>query len=225
MHTLVAAQLNLPPEQVRAAIRLMDDGNTVPFIARYRKEATGGLDEEHLRQINHLLNRLRALEERRETILKSLRGQGLLTPELERKLLAAGSRTELEDLYRPYRPTRHTRADVARKKGLQGLADLIIQQPVTDRTAEELAAPFLADSTPTPEEALAGARDIVAETISNHPDVRQETRAGTIRWGSLHAAKTDAEDPREVYREYYAFEMRVNRLRPHQILAIARGER
>ena len=229
MHTnytqRITTQLNLRPEQVTATIELFDEGNTLPFIARYRKEMTGGLDEEQLRQLSTLLVKLRALDKRRQTIVASIEAQGKLTPELHQQLLTADTRTTLEDLYQPYKPKRRTRASVAREKGLQGLADLILQQVRTRQTVAQIGAPFLTPDVPTVEDALAGARDIVAETISDHPEVRRITREKAIQWGMLHSEKTEkGEDPRGVYQLYYDFEYRVNRLRPHQVLAINRGE-
>ena len=221
----IAAQLNLHPEQVTATVELLDAGNTLPFIARYRKEVTSGLDEEQLRQLSALLNRLRALDERRQTIVATIEAQGKLTPELRQQLLAAETRTELEDLYQPYKPKRRTRASVAREKGLQGLADLILRQEPTSQTIAQIAAPFLTDQVPTVADALAGARDVVAETISDHPEVRRFTREKALQWGLLRCQKVeDADDPRGTYQVYYEFEYRVDRLRPHQILAINRGE-
>jgi uncharacterized protein len=221
----IAAQLDLHLDQVTATVELLDAGNTLPFIARYRKEVTGGLDEEQLRQLSALLTRLRALDERRQTIVATIEAQGKLTPELHRQLLAAETRTELEDLYQPYKPKRRTRASVAREKGLQGLADLILGQEPSPRTVAGIAAPFLTDQVPTVEDALAGARDIVAETISDHPEVRRFTREKALQWGLLRCQKVEeTDDPRSTYEVYYEFEQRIDRLRPHQVLAINRGE-
>jgi len=221
----IAAQLRLRPAQVAATIELLDTGNTLPFIARYRKEATGGLDEEQLRQLSALLARLRKLDERRQTIVATIEKQGNLTPKLRQQLIEADTLAALEDLYRPYKPKRRTRASVAREKGLQGLADLILRQPRTEQTVAQIAAPFLTNEVPTVEDALAGARDIVSETISDHAEVRRATREKALQWGLLCATKiTEAEDPRATYQLYYDFELRVNRLRPHQILALNRGE-
>jgi len=221
----IAKDLNLRQEQVTATIELLDGDNTLPFIARYRKEITGGLDEEQLRQLSALLTRLRALDERRQTVIATIEAQGKLTPELYQQLLAAETRTELEDLYQPYKPKRRTRASIARERGLEGLADLILRQERTTQTLAEIAAPFLTDDVPTVEDALAGARDIVAETISDHSEVRRTTREKALKWGLLRCNKTGkADDPRGVYENYYDFEQRVERLRPHQVLAIDRGE-
>ncbi|HEY1011255.1 MAG TPA: Tex family protein [Herpetosiphonaceae bacterium] len=222
----IAGQLKLPPAQVAAAIGLFDGGNTLPFVARYRKEQTGGLDEEQLRQIQSLLESLRALDERRATVLAAIEAQGKLTPELRAAIEAAASRTELDDLYQPYKQKRRTRASVARERGLEPLAAMILEQfQSVTHSAERLAEPFLGPEVAAVEDALAGARDIVAETVSDHPEVRRLTRERAWRWGAVQAGKIEgAEDPKAVYANYYAFEGRVERLRPHQILALNRGE-
>ncbi len=221
----IASTLKVKPGQVTAVITLLDDGNTIPFIARYRKEATGSLDEEQIRQINDQVSKLRALDERRSTILESIASQEKLTPELETAVNAATTMTELEDLYLPYKPKRRTRAMIAREKGLEPLAELMLAQLVTRQTAEQIAAPFLNDEVPTVDDALTGARDIVAETISDTTQVRQSLREKALQFGLLRSEKVkDAADERAVYKLYYEFEQRIDRLRPHQILAINRGE-
>lgn len=221
----IAAQLQLRPTQVASTIELLDTGNTLPFIARYRKEITGGLDEDQIRQILESATRLRAVDERRETIIASVEEQGLMTPELQEQIESAETLTELEDLYQPYKPKRRTRASIARDKGLQPLADLILQQIRTNQTAEQLAAPFINEEVPDVEAALAGARDIVAETISDNADVRGQTRLKAMRFGLVQAQKTkDAKDDKGVYQLYYEFEYRVDRIKPYQVLAINRGE-
>ena len=221
----IATQLNLRPSQVTAVIDLLDSSNTIPFIARYRKEATGSLDEEQIRQIDSLVGKLRALDERRQTVITSIREQGKLTPQLEQQLLAADSLTALEDLYQPYKPKRRTRASMARDKGLEPLAELILGQLRRRQSAEEIAAPFVTEEVPTAAEALAGARDIVAETISDNAQVRQQLRQKALKWGALRSQKIeDARDERNVYHLYYDFELRLDRLRPHQVLAINRAE-
>src|SRR5829696_3864269 len=138
----IASHLKVNPHQVQATIALLDEGNTLPFIARYRKEMTGSLDEDQIRNLAELLDKLRGLDERRQTILASIQEQGKLTPELAGKIAVAESMTTLEDLYQPYKPKRKTRASVAREKGLQGLADLILQQPRSGKPADELAQAF-----------------------------------------------------------------------------------
>jgi uncharacterized protein len=221
----IAATLTLKPTQVAAAVQLFDEGNTIPFVARYRKEMTGSLDEEQLRQVQAELERLRALEERRAAVLASITEQGKLTPELEAQIHAAETMTVLEDLYLPYKPKRRTRASIAREKGLQGLAELILTQARTPHDAEYMAKGYLNEQVATVEEALAGARDIAAETIAEHADVRQRTREAALQQALLSVEKIDgAADEKKVYELYYQFESLAGRLRPHQVLAIDRGE-
>jgi len=222
---IIAKLLNVKPIQVKAAVELLDADNTVPFIARYRKEMTGTLDEEQLRHVQAEIERLRALNERRSTILVSISEQGKLTPELEEKINAAETMTALDDLYAPYKPKRRTRASIAREKGLQGLADFILLQSRTPRSAVKMAQGFLNEQVTTAEDALAGARDIAAETISDHADVRRLTREQALRFATLKVEKIpDGVDEKQVYELYYEYENRIDRLRPHQVLAIDRGE-
>lgn len=221
----IAQALSVRPEQVAATIALLDEGATIPFIARYRKEATGTLDEEQLRSVQSMLDKGRALKERRTAVIASIEEQGKMTPELLDKLQAADTMTALEDLYAPYKPKRRTRASIAREKGLQGLADMILTQARTPGEAAKMAAGFLNEQVLTVEDALAGARDIVAETISDHADVRSSTRRKAMQWGTLTAEKNeDAVDEKAVYEVYYEFSAQVSKLRPHQVLAINRGE-
>ncbi len=221
----IAEQLSIRPQQVSAVIEMLDEGNTIPFIARYRKERTGSLDEEQLRQIQSLLEKMRALDERRTTILASIEEQGKMTDDLREKITAADNITLLEDLYAPYKPKRRTRASIAREKGLQPLADFILKQFRTPGTPEDLAKNFINENVFDEEEALAGARDIVAETISEDADVRTRVREKALMYALVKVEKIDdAIDERKVFEVYYSFESRVDRLRPHQILAINRGE-
>lgn len=222
----IAQEINVKSSQVAAAIELFDEGNTIPFVARYRKERTGSLDEEQLRQIVERLAHWRGLDERRAAVLASIEEQGKLTAELKEAIEAAVTMTTIEDLYAPYKPKRRTRAGIAREKGLQGLADLILQQPLTQQSMEELAKPYINDAVPDSESAWSGARDIVAETIAETAEVRQAVRQKALTWGILHCEKTSGgEDPRQVYQLYYLLEIRVDRLRPHQVLAMNRGEK
>ncbi len=222
---IIAHALGLRTQQVSAAIELLDAGNTIPFIARYRKEMTDTLDEEQLRQVEAALEHVRALDERRATVLSSIEDQGKLTDELHSRIMAAETLTALEDLYQPYKPKRRTRAGIAREKGLQGLADLILQQARTKDAPENLAQGYLNENVASVDDALAGARDIVAEAVSDHPDVRRITREKAMQWSTIRVEKIDdANDERRVYELYYSFEQRVDRLRPHQALAINRGE-
>lgn len=223
----IAAQLEIRPQQAAATIALFDAGNTLPFIARYRKEQTGMLDEEQLRQLKKLLDGLRALESRRQTIVSTIEQQGRMTPALRERLLRAESLAELEDLYRPYKPRRRTRADVAQELGLQGLADRILAQPHSDETPRQIAEEFVTDGVPTVDDALAGARDIVAQTISDDPQVRLAAREKALRSALIQAEKREsdnAEDPQGTYQLYYEYKSPVARLRPHQVLALNRGE-
>ncbi len=221
----IARKLTLAERNVAATVQLLDEGNTLPFIARYRKEMTGGLDEEQIRAIEQLLASLRALDERRATILASIREQEKLTPELEAQLLAAETLTALEDLYQPYRPKRRTRASIARERGLQPLADLILAQPRRGDGPETAAQGFLTDDVPTGDDALAGARDIVAETISDHAEVRRQTREKAMRFATFTATRIDGSaDDKGVYSLYYDYSSRIDRLKPYQVLAINRGE-
>ncbi len=222
---LISAKMSLRPPQVAAVIELTDSDNTLPFIARYRKEATGGLDEEQLRQVIGWYEKMKAVDERRVSILNTIEEQGKLTPELRLALEAADTLTALEDLYQPYKPKRKTRASVAREKGLGGLAELVLKQARTRQSLTDIAKPYLNEQVSTIEEAWAGARDIVAEAISDHAEVRRVTREKALQWGVLRCQKVEAaEDARGVYQTYYEFECRVDRLRPHQVLALNRGE-
>lgn len=221
----VASDLDLALKRVVAAVALLDDGNTIPFIARYRKEATGKLDEEELRKVAERLEYRRKMENRRETIVRSMTEQGVLTPELRAEVQAADTLQRLEDLYRPYKPKRRTRATKAREKGLQPLADLILSQPL-DGDYETLAEAFLNDKVESIVDAYAGAQDIVAEAIADDPKARDVLRTLTRRKGSFTVKVSDEEkDPDGTYRNYYDFQGDLRRMRPHQILALNRAER
>ena len=221
----IAESLKLRQNHVAAVIEMLDGGNTVPFIARYRKEMTGTMDEENIRSVEEQVGRLRTLDERRKAILASIEEQGKLTPELAGKINTAVTLTELEDLYQPYKPKRRTRASIAKERGLQGLADMILAFARPHGSAEQAAEAYLNDEVLTVEEALAGARDIVAETISDHSEVRGQVRMKAMQWGSVKSERLeDAKDERMVYETYYAFESRVERLKLYQVLALNRGE-
>ncbi|APF17362.1 Tex-like protein [Caldithrix abyssi DSM 13497] len=225
MIQLVAEELNLKALQVKNTIELLDTGNTVPFIARYRKEVTGSLDENQIRAIQDRMQYLRALEARKETILKSIEEQGKLTPELKEKILKATKLQEVEDLYLPYKPKKRTRATVAREKGLEPLAEIILKQEVTEGSAEEIAVKFVNEEKEvrTVQEALQGAMDIVAEVISDDAEVRKQIREATFKTGLLESAVKNAEE-RTPYEMYYDYSEPVNSIPPHRILAINRGE-
>ena len=222
---VLAREFSLRPEQVRAVIELLDAGNTVPFIARYRKEATGSLDDQLLRELTERLEYLRSLDKRRMEIEKSLAEQQVLTDELRAALAAAATLAELEDIYRPFRPKRRTRATIARERGLEGLAQaLLLQQPFKG-TLEALAAPYINNEKDVPdaESALAGARDIIAEAISDDAALRKVLRGLLMRDGVLTACAAKEED--SVYSMYYAYSERVPRVADHRVLAINRGEK
>ncbi len=221
----LARDLGLNALQAERVIALFDDGNTIPFIARYRKEVTDGLDEVQLRALQEGLSRRRKLDERRKEIRHALQEFGQLTPELARRLDAADKLTVLEDLYLPFRPKRRTRAMIARERGLAPLADLMRQAkgepPLT--AAERFVNASL--EVATPQDALAGARDILAETVSEDPEVRGRSRALAMREALLTAAKAPkGEDPQGKYAQYYAFSEPVVRVQPHRVLACDRGE-
>ncbi|MGA2488818.1 MAG: Tex family protein [Anaerolineales bacterium] len=223
----IANQLHVKASQVEATIRLLDEGDTVPFIARYRKEMTGALDDEQVRIVADEIVRLRLIDERRLTILRSIQEQGKLTDELKSAIDAAGTMTALEDLYAPYKPKRRTRAMAAREKGLEGLAEHILNQPFTPRSVEAIVKEFyLNEQVTTVEAALLGARDIVAETISDNAKVRSATREKALKFARVTAEKVaDSVDEKRLYESYYAFEGRVDRLQPYQVLALNRGEK
>ncbi|MFO8030260.1 MAG: Tex family protein [Cyclonatronaceae bacterium] len=223
----IANECSLLLKQVAAVASLLEEGATIPFIARYRQERTGGLDEEQLREIRDKLEYAKLREERRETILESIRVQGKLTPQLERQICVCTTLKELEDLYLPYRPKRKTRAGIAREKGLEPLAQQMWDQDMESGTPESLAADFIdADNGVTEEgQALRGARDICAEWINEDTNVRNGLRNQISRHGVLQVSKSKETDERETYREYYEFSARLTYLKPHQILAINRGEK
>ncbi|HIT09429.1 MAG TPA: RNA-binding transcriptional accessory protein [Candidatus Merdivicinus faecavium] len=220
----LAAELQLPLPQISSAVKLMDEGNTIPFIARYRKEATGSLDDQVLRKLQERLTYLRSLEARRGEIRTAIEGQEKLTPEIEAALQRAATLTELEDIYRPFRPKRKTRASVAREKGLEPLAAWILSQKPGD--PEKQAAAFVSEEkgVPSPAEALAGASDILAEDIADNAAIRKELRAFAFRTGLFQSRAVKPEES-SVYENYYDFSEPVAKLAGHRLLAIERGER
>ena len=218
-------EFHLKTQQCENVLRLIDDGNTIPFIARYRKEQTGSLDDQLLREIYERLQYLRGLDKRRGEIAAALEEQGNLTDELSDRLQKAATLTELEDLYRPFRPKRRTRATVAREKGLEPLALALLMQNETKGTAQELAQPYVnpEKGVETAEDALQGARDILAEQMSDDADVRKSLRALAMRTGVLESKNTGEED--SVYATYYDFSQEARNLPAHRVLAMNRGER
>ena len=224
---LLAKELNIKPAQAEAALKLLDDGNTVPFIARYRKEMTGSLDEEQIRNVEARAQYLRNLDERREEILNSIREQEKLTPELEQQIAAAVKMQELEDLYLPYRPKKRTRAQIAREKGLEPLASYIVLQADTPKSLSELAAPFInaEKGVETESDAWKGAQDIVAETISDRADVRALIRRALWQNAQLSSVLTTDEATGKDFLMYKEYSEPVRQLPPHRTLALNRGEK
>ncbi len=222
-------ELKVQKWQVEAAVKLIDEGNTIPFISRYRKEATGSLDDEQLRNLHERLTYLRNLEEKKEQVLHSIEEQGQLTEELKDNILAAETLVVVEDLYRPYRPKRKTRASVAKEKGLSGLAEYILRQDAASPLEEE-AAKYVSEETVSEEkrvnsveEALQGAKDILAEGISDEAAHRLYIRNATMEEGTITSAAKD-EKAESVYEMYYQFEEPVKKIAGHRILALNRGE-
>ena len=221
----ITEELGVKKWQVEAAIKLIDEGNTIPFISRYRKEATGSLNDEQLRQLFERLTYLRNLEEKKGQVLSSIEEQGKLTEELRRQIVEAETLVVVDDLYRPYRPKRRTRATIAKEKGLESLAALITMQKTTE-PIEESAKAYISEEkgVATVEEAIAGAKDIIAEYISDEADYRIYLRNFTAKQGKLISTAKDA-DTESVYEMYYDFEEPVNKLAGHRILALNRGEK
>ena len=222
---ILCQEFHLKKQQCENVLKLIDDGNTIPFIARYRKEMTDSLDDQVLREIFERLQYLRGLDKRRSEIESALQEQGNLTDELSAKLAAASTLAELEDLYRPFRPKRRTRATIAKEKGLEPLALQLLMQNEKKKTPEQIAEKFLQPDrgVETVEDALQGARDILAEQFSDDADARKKLRELAFRTGVLESKKAKDED--SVYSMYYDFSQEVRNLPGHRILAVNRGER
>ncbi len=220
----LAQELQIRSGQVEAAVKLIDEGNTIPFIARYRKEATGSLDDEVLRNLYERLNYLRNLEEKKQQVIASIEEQGKLTEELKAQIENAQTLVVVDDLYRPYRPKRRTRATIAKEKGLEPLANLITLQ-MADKPLEEEAAAFLnpEKEVNTVQEALAGASDILAEAVSDEADYRIRIREMTVKKGWITSCAKDPETE-SVYEMYYEFSESVAKIAGHRVLALNRGE-
>lgn len=221
----IAEELKIKVWQVEAVIKLLDEGCTIPFIARYRKEQHGTLDDEQLRNLEERLTYLKNLEERKDTVLASIEEQGKLTEELREQIMAAETQVAVEDLYRPYRPKRRTRATIAKEKGLEGLANIILLQ-MTDKTLEEEAEAYLdgEKGVLTAEEAIQGAMDIIAESIADEADYRMAIRKTTMDKGTLVSVAKD-EQEKSVYENYYDFESAISKISGYQVLAVNRGEK
>ena len=220
----ISEELGIRKNQTEAAVKLIDEGNTIPFIARYRKEVTGSLNDEVLRNLYERLTYLRNLEERKETVLGSIEEQGKLTEELKKQILAAETMVAVEDLYRPYKPKRRTRATIAKEKGLEPLANVIALQMIhtpLEAEAEKYVNPE--KEVHSAEEAVAGAKDILAEAVSDEADYRTKIRDLTVKKGHVTSTAKDPE-AESVYEMYYEFDEPVNKLAGHRILALNRGE-
>ena len=221
----IASELSIRTGQAEAVINLIDEGNTIPFIARYRKEAHGSLDDEQIRNINERLLYLRNLEEKKEQVLASIEEQGKLTEELKKQILEAMTQVVVEDLYRPYRPKRRTRATIAKEKGLEGLADIIMAQETTEGI-ENLASGYISEEKEvnSAEDAIAGAKDIIAEIISDNAEYRMYIRKISFEEGRIVSAAKDS-DAQSVYEMYYDFSEQVAKIAGHRVLALNRGEK
>ena len=222
----LAAELSLAVDQVEKTVALLDEGNTIPFISRYRKEITGGLDDTQLRKLEERLRYLRNIEARKEEVIKLIAEQEKMTPEIEAAIRAAATITEVDDIYRPFRPHRKTRASVARERGLTPLAEALMEQKKAyEPDIPTLAATFVDEEkgVPTVEAALAGAMDIIAEDVSDNAEYRKAIRSLTVRHGFLSSKQAKEED--SVYAQYYEYSEPVHKVPGHRVLAINRGEK
>ena len=222
----LSQEFNIKVEYVEKTVELIDEGNTIPFIARYRKEVTGSLDDNILRDLNDRLNFLRNIEKRKQEVFDLISAQDKMTPEIEAAIQAAVTITEVDDIYRPFRPHRKTRASVAREKGLEPLAALIIAQEPTYEPAIEVQAEAFIDEekgVASVEEAIQGAKDIIAEDISDNAEFRKELRRLTFEFGTLSTKAAKEED--SVYSQYYEYAEALKKVLPHRVLAINRGEK
>ena len=221
----LAQELAVELWQVEAAVKLIDEGNTIPFISRYRKEVTGSLNDEALRKLDERLRYLRNLEEKKQQVISSIEEQGKLTGELRKQILQAQTLVVVEDLYRPYRPKRRTRATIAKEKGLEPLANIILLQ-TTRQPLEREAAPFVCEEKGvlTAQEAIEGAMDILAESISDEADYRIRIRSMTVKEGKLRSVAKD-EKAQSVYEMYYDYEEAISKTAGHRVLALNRGEK
>ena len=222
---IISDELGVRQSQTEAAVKLIDEGNTIPFIARYRKEATGALNDEQLRNLDERLRYLRSLEERKAAVLASIEEQGMLSEELKSEIDKATTLVAVEDLYRPYKPKKKTRASIARQKGLEGLA-MIISLQRTNRSIEEEAQSFVSEEKGVADvkEAIAGALDIIAENISDDAQYRTYIRKLSMKEGLISSQAKD-KSAESVYEMYYDFEEPVSKIVGHRILALNRGEK
>ena len=222
----LAEEFKLREEQVAKTVEMIDNGDTIPFIARYRKEVTGSLDDAILRDLNDRLEYLRNIEKRKEEVKSLIDAQGKLTPEIESAIMNAKTITEVDDIYRPFRPKRKTRASVARERGLEGLALLIMEQRVKYQPSiEEEAVNYVSEEKGVADvaAAIAGACDIIAEDVSDNAEYRKALRSLTFDHGMLNVVKAKEED--SVYAQYYEYSEPLNKIPGHRVLAINRGEK
>lgn len=225
MFAIIAKELGVKPGQVEAAVTLLDEGNTVPFIARYRKEVTGELQDEQLRTIEERIKYLRNLEARRQEIINAITEQEKMTDELMASLMKAVKLQELEDLYLPYRPKKRTRAMIARERGLEPLADMILNDTVTSGNPLDIAREYISEDVPTPEDAVQGASDIVAEIVSDSADFRATLRKRMWKEGFIQAELVEDNEHKDQFLQYNEYAEPVRQMPSHRILAVNRGEK
>lgn len=225
MFAIIAKELGVKPSQVESAVTLLDEGNTVPFIARYRKEVTGELQDEQLRTIEERIKYLRNLEARRQEIINAITEQEKMTDELMASLMKAVKLQELEDLYLPYRPKKRTRAMIARERGLEPLADMILNDTVTTGNPLDIAREYISEDVPTPEDAIQGASDIVAEIVSDSADFRATLRKRMWKEGFIQAELVEDNEHKDQFLQYNEYAEPVRQMPSHRILAVNRGEK
>lgn len=225
MFAIIAKELGVKPSQVESAVTLLDEGNTVPFIARYRKEVTGELQDEQLRTIEERIKYLRNLEARRQEIINAITEQEKMTDELMASLMKAVKLQELEDLYLPYRPKKRTRAMIARERGLEPLADMILNDTVTTGNPLDIAREYISEEVPTPEDAIQGASDIVAEIVSDSADFRATLRKRMWKEGFIQAELVEDNEHKDQFLQYNEYAEPVRQMPSHRILAVNRGEK
>lgn len=225
MFAIIAKELGVKPGQVESAVTLLDEGNTVPFIARYRKEVTGELQDEQLRTIEERIKYLRNLEARRQEIINAITEQEKMTDELMSSLMKAVKLQELEDLYLPYRPKKRTRAMIARERGLEPLADMILNDTVTTGNPLDIAKEYISEDVPTPEDAIQGASDIVAEIVSDSADFRATLRKRMWKEGFIQAELVEDNEHKDQFLQYNEYAEPVRQMPSHRILAVNRGEK
>lgn len=225
MFAIIAKELGVKPGQVESAVTLLDEGNTVPFIARYRKEVTGELQDEQLRTIEERIKYLRNLEARRQEIINSITEQDKMTDELMASLMKAVKLQELEDLYLPYRPKKRTRAMIARERGLEPLADMILNDTVTSGNPIDIAKDYISEDVPTPEDAIRGASDIVAEIVSDSADFRAALRKRMWKEGFIQAELVEDNEHKDQFLQYNEYAEPIRQMPSHRILAVNRGEK